>query len=325
MDFKELVKLCKGRHIYIQTHNFPDADAIASAYGLQALFNTFGIESTIFCIGAIYRISTSNLTELYDIKVYLEDDLKDKKKDSDYIICVDSQKNGGNITDTIGDEIACVDHHPKYIEENYKYKYEHIEIVGACATLVARYFKELNIEPSKEVATTLLYGIKMDTLQFTRGVTLEDINMFGYLYERVDIDNLHYLESNSLVFNDLKAYGYAIDNIKVYEDIGFTVIPYSCPDGLIGELSDFLLSLKEVNVSIVFAEREDGIKLSVRSILQKVNAGDLVYNVLKGIGNGGGHACMAGGFIPKNNLNKLGDYAISKLIDMFLNGLQYNK
>ena len=50
-----------------------------------------------------------------------------------------------------------------------------------------------------------------------------------------------------------------------------------------------------------------------------------MYNVLKGIGNGGGHACMAGGFIPKNNLNKLGDYAISKLIDMFLNGLQYTK
>lgn len=37
-SFKKPVALCKGKHIYIQTHNFPDPDAIASAFGLQCLF-----------------------------------------------------------------------------------------------------------------------------------------------------------------------------------------------------------------------------------------------------------------------------------------------
>ena len=36
-DFNQLAALCHGKHIYIQTHNFPDPDAIASAFGLQRL------------------------------------------------------------------------------------------------------------------------------------------------------------------------------------------------------------------------------------------------------------------------------------------------
>jgi len=40
------------------------------------------------------------------------DRLLGKRTKSDYIICVDSQKNTGNITDFIGDEVACIDHHP---------------------------------------------------------------------------------------------------------------------------------------------------------------------------------------------------------------------
>ena len=33
----ELVTQINREHVYIQTHNFPDPDAIASAFGLQEL------------------------------------------------------------------------------------------------------------------------------------------------------------------------------------------------------------------------------------------------------------------------------------------------
>ena len=35
MDPLQLVELLRGHRTYIQTHNFPDPDAIASAFGLQ--------------------------------------------------------------------------------------------------------------------------------------------------------------------------------------------------------------------------------------------------------------------------------------------------
>ncbi len=42
--FEELLQQINRQHVYIQTHNFPDPDAIASAYGLKRLLATRGIE-----------------------------------------------------------------------------------------------------------------------------------------------------------------------------------------------------------------------------------------------------------------------------------------
>ena len=36
-NFEQLFEAVNREHVYIQTHNFPDPDAIASAYGLQRL------------------------------------------------------------------------------------------------------------------------------------------------------------------------------------------------------------------------------------------------------------------------------------------------
>ena len=38
----ELVTQINREHVYIQTHNFPDPDAIASAFGLQELLSFAG-------------------------------------------------------------------------------------------------------------------------------------------------------------------------------------------------------------------------------------------------------------------------------------------
>jgi nanoRNase/pAp phosphatase (c-di-AMP/oligoRNAs hydrolase) len=79
---------------------------------------------------------------------------------------VDSQKNSGNITDFIGDEIAVIDHHPTFVQSSYLYA--ELEITGACASLIARYYRELGITPDGNTASALLYGLRMDTLQFSR-------------------------------------------------------------------------------------------------------------------------------------------------------------
>ena len=68
-DIKELIDICKGQHVYIQTHNFPDPDAIASAFGLQNLFKNFDIQSTLCYEGKIDKISTKKMTTLFDIDI----------------------------------------------------------------------------------------------------------------------------------------------------------------------------------------------------------------------------------------------------------------
>lgn len=302
-EFLKLVDICKGHNVVIQTHNFPDADAVSSSFALQELLKQYGIDSILCSVGDIDRVSTSKMLDLFNIEMNEYDSVKSSLKETDYVICVDSQKNAGNIADIVGDEIACIDHHPTFVEVEYKYK--EVEITGACASLLARHYKELGITPGESVATALLYGIKMDTLQFTRGVTMLDIQMFEFLFPLINQEKLTTLEINNMEFRDLKSYGTAIQNIEVYKKVGFAQIPFFCPDGLMGIISDFILAIEEVDVAVVFSDRNGGYKFSVRSEIQSIHAGNLIKQALDGIGNGGGHAAMAGGFVPKENADKL--------------------
>ena len=91
---------------------------------------------------------------------------------------------------------------------------------------------------------------------------------------------------------------------------------------MIAILSDFILALIEVEVAVVFSYREDGIKLSVRSEDPKIHAGDMIHDALLGIGNGGGHASMAGGLIKKENVGALGRYPKDAVRNLFLKVLE---
>ncbi|MCM1190148.1 MAG: DHH family phosphoesterase [bacterium] len=316
---EDLVALCQGHTVYIQTHNFPDPDAIASAYGLQKLLEKYGVTSVLCYDGRIDKLSASKMLDTFQIRLVPYESLTADMQETDRIICVDTQKHGGNVTDFVGDEIACIDHHPTFVP--IEYRYQDIRITGACATLIAEYYALSGNEPDRDVATALLYGIKMDTLQFTRGVTEFDIRMFGFLFPFCDQEKLSDLERNNMEFSDLKAYGAVIENIELYDKIGFSCIPFPCPDAMIAILSDFILSLVEVEVAIVFSFRNDGVKLSVRSETPEVHAGDLLHGALKDIGNGGGHASMGGGFIGRDRLPELGAYPKDSIRNLILDFL----
>lgn len=314
-----LIQLCRGRSVYIQTHNFPDPDAIASAFGLQKLLGVYGVESTLCYDGRIDKLSASKMLDTFQIRMLSYEDLASGMQETDRIICVDTQKHGGNVTDFIGDEIACIDHHPTYVP--MEYLYQDIRITGACATLIAEYYKLSGNEPDCDTATALLYGLKMDTLQFTRGVTQLDVDMFRFLFPFCDQEKLSALERNNMELTDLNAYGAAIESIELYDTVGFSWIPFSCPDAMIAILSDFILSLIEVEVAIVCSLRKDGVKLSARSEDPAISAGDLLHKALENIGSGGGHASMGGGFIGKDRLPELGHYPREAIRNLILETL----
>ena len=318
----DLINICKGHKVFIQTHNIPDPDAIGSAFGLQQLFKIHGIDATICYDGDIDKLSSSKMLDMFGIEMFADQDISSDMRAEDYIICVDSQKNSGNITDLVGDEIAAIDHHPT-TEKNadVPYLYKDVRIVGACCTLITGYYQDLDLVPSVHVATALLYGLKMDTLQFSRGVKDEDIAAFAYLNDLADAQDLASLEMNNIEFSDLKSYGAAINNIQIFSYLGVSFIPFACPDTMVSIVADFILSLIEVEVAVIYCERPDGLKFSVRSERSDVNAGELISKALKGVGGGGGHATMAGGRIPAANVEKLGEFRNNAIIERFIRAL----
>ena len=318
-DCRHLIELCRGHKVYIQTHNFPDPDAIASGFGLQNLLKQFQIDSVLCYAGKIDKLSARKMTEMFEIELHSYEEIGLEMREEDYIICVDSQKGGGNVTDFKGIEIACIDHHP--FQGVHNCIFEHIQETGSCSTLIAAYYKSMELPMDSRTATALLYGLKMDTLNFSRGVTVTDIEVFGYLFPFVDQGLLEKMERNNMELSDLKAYGAAIENILLYGTVGFAFMPFYCPDALIAIVADFIMELEEVEVAIIYAKREDGIKFSVRSENPGIHAGHLVEKALAKWGTGGGHACMAGGMIRKNQEAMLGKYPDVVIREAFLEAL----
>lgn len=302
--FESLAELLRGHRVIIQTHDFPDPDAIATACGLSELLKWQGIDSKICYYGRIEKTNTKMAASILDIPIYNAEELTDLTED-DYVVTVDGQKDNSNFTDLSGTEVACIDHHPFVTE--YQYRFLKHRIVGACASLITGWIMESGMPVSMELATLLLYGIKMDTRNFSSGVTHCDIKAFDFLIEKADMSRIYRLENSALDLSDLRAYGAAIENIAIYETVGFAYIPFECPDGLIASVSEFILSLSSVRISVVYANRSGGLKFSVRSENSKINAGKILHTALKDVGNGGGHATMAGGVVYPEYMRVFGD------------------
>ncbi|MBR5712861.1 MAG: DHH family phosphoesterase [Lachnospiraceae bacterium] len=301
--FEELLRIAQGHTVCIQPHDYPDPDALASAFGLQELLRRRGIEAGIGYFGTVDKVNIRLMMDEFEI-VPVPREMMDRFDEDAVVINIDVQKNNSNLTDMKGQERVCIDHHPWVTEEKYDIVIH--ELVGACATIVTELYAQLGEEIPRNVATALLYGIKMDTRNLCAGVTDADIAAFSLLHRIADHDIIQRLDNNSLQISDLRAYGAAIQNIVVYDEIGFVHIPFDCPDGLIASVSNFILALDAVTVAVVYADRNGGLKFSVRSELSEVNAGQLVNYALRGIGNGGGHATMAGGLLYRECMSRLG-------------------
>lgn len=316
----ELINIITKDHVYIQMHNYPDQDALASAYGLQALLFHWGIKSTICYNGQIDKHNTLKMIELLHIEIFNNNEFTMEEEDE--IILVDGQKGNVNMVNFIGKKVACIDHHPKQEVSEYRF-YDIRSQLGACSSLIAQYFVENNIIIPSEIATALAYGIKMDTSNLSRRAADLDVDMFCLLYKMSNKEILLDFENSTLRRNDLNAYQEAISNLKLYGRIGIAKIGDDCSEGIIGSISDFLLNVSEVDFALVYSYRVGGLKFSVRSESKVVDAGKVIKEALLGIGDGGGHATMAAGFLPNLNteqeINEMAHLVEQRVINLVTN------
>lgn len=292
----ELFETITKKHIYIQTHNFPDPDAIASAFGLQKILEMQQIKSTICYYGKIDKSSTKIMCDKLGIGIKALDEITDMSS-GDEVIIVDSQAGNPNIEKVTGRVTMCIDHHPSFGFTLYDFC-DIRPSVGACASIIAAYYFANDIKMDRDVATALMYGIKVDTANLTRGVSDLDLNMFYALYNMCDMDVINSLETSTIEFEDLDAYANAIKSIRIYDNISFANTGNHCPEPLIASIADFMMLISGINVCVVYSIKVDGIKISVRCPKAVFDAGRLTNDALLGIGSGGGHPTMAGGFVP---------------------------
>lgn len=292
----ELAALLKQApdEVFIQPHNVPDPDAIASSFGLQVLLEKLGVESVIVYEQDLEKANSLRMLETFNIDMRPAASVETLGAE-DWTVLVDVQKENANLTDLVTDEVACVDHHADNGFSDYRFKDVRSEY-GSCASLIADYWKTADLIPPTEVATALLYGIRSDTDGLSRGVHIKDIEAYYQLYAHADMSRITELDNNTINISVLKNYSRAFETVEVYGCIGFLSL-VSNDDSLLGSASDILLSVENVDIVVAYAIRDTGLKYSIRSIDKDVSAADLVRHLVEGYGVGGGHITMAGGFI----------------------------
>jgi nanoRNase/pAp phosphatase (c-di-AMP/oligoRNAs hydrolase) len=296
--------------VFIQTHDVPDPDAIASAHGLRHLLLEKGIQSRIIYDREIEKADSRKMLELFDIELWPIASIQAMDAE-DWIVLIDVQKGNTNLRSLLPTvEVATIDHHE--LRPDSKYRYMDVRPdAGSCSAIVAEYYFNSGNTPQRLVATALLYGIFIDTDNLTRAVSPLDVEMFYLLHPLSDPELIKQIRGNQITLQDLKLYAEAFRTVEVYGPVAFLKLD-DANDGLIGASSDIILSLENVDVAVAYSLRPEGVKLSVRSISKDIPANTFVRALVDGLGFGGGHAHMAGGFVPQERLP--GDKNLDTLI-----------
>jgi nanoRNase/pAp phosphatase (c-di-AMP/oligoRNAs hydrolase) len=282
------------RPVYVQTHDFPDHDAVASAFGIQGVLDRAGVPSRIVYAGDLQRDSLRRM--IRDLAIQVTPAASVSMAASDPVVIVDGCKGSKNVTDLPGDEVAVIDHHDVKSPDNVPY----VDIrsdIGACSTLVHGYWGESGGPLPGAVATALMIGINMDTALLTRQVSREDIQAYADLYTSADVRLENSILRNSIQTKDLAFYRHALENVQIADCVAFCWFPSGCNQNLLGILGDFFISLEEADFVVLCARNANVINVSVRNEKDGWSASRIVQKALDGIGFGGGHADMAGGII----------------------------
>lgn len=285
--------------IYIQCHDSPDADALASGFGLYTYFHNHGIRAHLIYTGR-FRIQKTNLVLMVDklnipIEYVKEGSLH---LTDELLLTVDSQYGAGNITKIPAEHIGIIDHHQ--IEIHGIPDSLILSNFGSCSTVVWKLLCEEQLNPNDypDLATALYYGLYSDTQQFTEVHNPADKDMHDALKYRNDVFSL--LKNSNISSAELEIAAIAILRAVHNKEKRYSLIKSEpCDPNILGLISDLCIQVDSADVCVVYNELPDGMKFSVRSCTKETKACDLAAYLARGIGSGGGHLEKSGGFINR--------------------------
>jgi nanoRNase/pAp phosphatase (c-di-AMP/oligoRNAs hydrolase) len=285
-----------GPELVIQTHDFPDHDAAASAFALGRLLTLKGYTVHLLYRGPIRSFSLKTMIAELKIPLTRIKDMAPGELRSCPGIIVDGNFLNTNARPATDNLFAVVDHHPSaevpgcpFVDIRTDY--------GSCAAMIADYWKAAGLSPERDVATALLMGIEMDTDFLSRRVSKADMDALHRLFFIGDWEFGTRVIKTSLSKADIPAFEKAVANSRFYKQLLFALITLDTTQEVISIVADFFLRFREVLVTVIVENQGSSRHVSVRSRDPAVSAAAIIREALKDIGEGGGHDYMAGGLL----------------------------
>ena len=300
----KLSKLLKYNQIIVQCHDNPDADAIASGFGVYTYLKDRGKDVRLVYSGRNI-IRKSNLVMMVkELNIPIEH-VKDASIEptAELLVTVDCQYGEGNVSLYPAEKVAVIDHHR--VSKKLPKLHEVQSNLGACSTLVWNMLKEEGVNPNDNVnlTTALYYGLYTDTgyleeIYHEKDMELRDTAKFhaGLVTK---------LRNANISIEELEIAGAALLRCDYNEQYRFAVVKAGpCDPNVLGLISDMVLEVDSIDVCVVFSVLPNGVKLSIRSCEEDIKANELAVKLCMGIGSGGGHQVKAGGLIQMDLLKK---------------------
>lgn len=303
----------RGENHVVILHDFPDPDAIASAFAHQLISADFDIHVDIVYRGEISHQQNIALVKLLAIEL-INYEKSPELSQYDGAVFVDNQGTSSGVIVKALEEanvpiLIVVDHHEK--QERLKPVFSDIRRIGATATIYAEYLAQGVIQMDKSrkehvaAATALMHGLMTDTHNFIRA-TVEDFQAACFLSHYCDADLLEYIMSQARSKQTMEIIHQALENRLTVENVSIAGIGYLRPGDrdTIPQAADFLLSEENVHTAIVYgiiadAKQEEVLIGSLRTSKLTFDPDEFIKDVFGKNEAGhyfGGGKTSAGGF-----------------------------
>ncbi|WP_142415245.1 DHH family phosphoesterase [Hathewaya massiliensis] len=314
-------KIKNSNKIGITFHTSPDGDSLGSSLALLQILRKLDKESYIIC--------KENIPEIFKFLPNSEEissEISTPKEETDLIIVLDC----GNIERINGDidlnskeyDVVNIDHHKS--NGNYgSLNYVNTE-AAAVSEIIFTLMELLKVELDKDIATSLYTSLLTDTGSFRHSGTSKTTHKIAgeLIGTGIDFSEIHRSIFDNKPFNRIKLYGKVIDNMELSSDGKIAFIyakkeyfkELNIEEADTSDLLTFGMKIDTVEVVVLFKEKDDKLKVSLRS------KNFIDVSRISESYNGGGHV-RAAGFVTKLPFSQIKNDLIFKIESEYRNGL----
>jgi nanoRNase/pAp phosphatase (c-di-AMP/oligoRNAs hydrolase) len=304
-NLQRILRAIEGK-LGVFMHDNPDPDAIASAVALCRIADSVGLDCEPCYFGDISHQENRAFVNLLDLDLRnFDSEAELDLSEFGAIALVDHSRPGVNDQLPEGTPVdIVVDHHPpkQPVEAGF------VDLrsdVGATSTLLAEHVQRLGVELTEDVATGLLYGIRVDTKDFSREVATADFEAASYLLPHADVATLDRVESPSVSADTFETMARAIRNRRVEGTVLASCVGKLSDRDALAQAADQLLNMESVTTTLVYGFRNGTVFVSARARGTDVDLGETMRAAFGQIGSAGGHADMAGAQISLGLLGEV--------------------
>jgi nanoRNase/pAp phosphatase (c-di-AMP/oligoRNAs hydrolase) len=280
--------------LLILTHDYPDPDALASAFALQHLAEfKGGIRSRIVHGKEIGRIENQEMVRLLKIPVH-------KCRPSDFrrfanIALVDTQPGfENNSLPRNSVPVIVIDHHMAGKLPSVEFPLTRTD-VGSTSTLLAEELLESGAQIPMPLATALVYGIISDTLNFYRMPNQETVDTYQKLLPFSDVHILARIQNPHRPRRFFGELSHCLARAHVRQRLIVSHLGLVESPDTVSQMADFLLGCEGIQWTFCTGRHGENIHASLRTSISEGGAGLVLRDVFEHPRQAGGHGQIAGG------------------------------